>query len=165
MDITIRNARPEELTAVGELTATAYLADGLLTGADDPYLARLRDIRHRAEHAEILVAVDTASDALLGAVTFAPPGSHYAELAGPGEGEFRMLAVAAAARRRGAAEALVRACLDRSRALGLRRVVICSQQAMTTAHRLYGRLGFLRVPERDWQPRPDLTLWVFAVRL
>ena len=154
------------MAAVGELTAAAYLDDGLLAGgAGDPYLARLRDAADRAEHAEVLVAAEVAEDTVLGAVTFAAPGTRYAELAGPDEGEFRMLAVAPAARGRGVAEALVRACLERARGLGLRRVVICSQPAMTTAHRLYGRLGFQRVPERDWEPVPDLTLWVFTVDL
>lgn len=166
MDITIRGPRPEELEAIGELTAAAFLGDGLLTfGDQDPYLERLRDVRDRAEHAEVLVAADAASDEVLGAVTFAPPGSPYAALAGPGEGEFRMLAVAPAARRRGAAEALVRACLDRSRALGLRRVVISSDEQMTAAHRLYRRLGFVRAPERDWEPIPGMSLWAFTVEL
>jgi hypothetical protein len=26
------------------------------------------------------------------------------------------------------------------------------------AHRLYDRLGFTRLPERDWRPRTDLDL-------
>ncbi len=166
MDIVIRPAREEEFSAVGELTARAYLDDGLLTFAEcDPYLDRLRDAGDRAAHAELLVAVDAAADEVLGSVTYAAPGSRYAEVAGAGEGEFRMLAVASAARRRGVAEALVRACLDRARRSGLERVVISSQQAMTTAHRLYGRLGFTRVPERDWEPIPGTALWAFAVEL
>ncbi len=166
MDITIRTARPEEFDAIGELTAAAYLDDGLLTlGAADPYLERLRDAADRARNAQLLVAADTADDAVLGAVAFTPPGSSWAELAGPDEGEFRMLAVAPAARRRGVAEALVRACLERSRALGLRRVVISSDGAMHSAHRLYGRLGFVRIPERDWEPRPGKGLLTFSVEL
>ncbi|MEU4891413.1 GNAT family N-acetyltransferase [Streptomyces sp. NPDC044780] len=168
MDITIRHARDEELDDIGELTARAYLGDGLLDfGDSDPYLATLRDARRRAAQAELLVAADGASDEVLGAVAFAVHGGAYAELARPGEGEFRMLAVRPESRRRGAAEALVRACLDRGRELGLERIVISSQQSMTTAHRLYGRLGFVRAPERDWAPIADLdlTLWAFTVEL
>ncbi|MCQ4042861.1 GNAT family N-acetyltransferase [Streptantibioticus rubrisoli] len=166
MDIIIRPARPEELDTVGELTARTYVDEGLLArGADSPYVAVLRDARHRAEHAEVLVAVDAVSDEVLGSVAFAAPGTEYAELALPGEGEFRMLVVAPTARRRGAAEQLVRACLDRARELGLRRVVISSGQKMTAAHRLYGRLGFRRTPERDWEVGPGAVLWTFAVEL
>ena len=116
MDITIRAARPEEYPALGELTARAYLDDGLLdSGESDSYLLVLRDVAGRAEETEVLVAADSASDEVLGGVAFVTPGSRYADVAREDEGEFRMLAMAPAARRRGAAEALVRACLDRAR--------------------------------------------------
>ncbi len=166
MDITIRAAHAAELDEIGELTASAYLDAGLLThGEDDPYLHRLRDARRRAEHAEVLAAVEEASGRLLGAVAFVPDGGEFADLAGPGEGEFRMLAVRADERGRGTGEALVRACLARARARGLVRMVLCSQPAMKAAHRLYARLGFVRAPQRDWQPVPGLTLWVFVLDL
>ncbi|MFF7650053.1 GNAT family N-acetyltransferase [Streptomyces sp. NPDC007983] len=166
MDVTIRRARDEELDDIGELTARVYLGDGLLDfGDDDPYLATLRDAQRRAAEAEVLVAADAASDAVLGALAFAVHGGTYAELARPGEGEFRMLAVRPEARRRGAAEALVRACMDRTRELGLRRIVISSHRKMTAAHRLYGRLGFVRAPERDWEPVPGVALWAFTVEI
>lgn len=166
MDFTIRIARPEEFDTLGEITAQAYLVDDLLDlGASDPYLTQLRDVRGRAAHTEILVAVDS-QDALLGGVAFVEPGSPYANVAAPAEGEFRMLAVARHARRRGVAEALVRTCLDRARQLGLRQVVLSSHHRMTAAHRLYERLGFARLPERDWEPIPDMApLWVFGLEL
>ncbi|MGW7350603.1 GNAT family N-acetyltransferase [Streptomyces sp. NPDC054784] len=166
MDFTIRAARDGELDEVGGLTADVYLGDGLLTfGASDSYLARLRDARHRAAHSEVLVAVDrdAAGERLLGTVTFVGDGGAYADIAVPGEGEFRMLAVRAEGRGRGVGEALVRACLARTRALGLARLVLSSQSRMTAAHRLYGRLGFRRAPERDWSPVPGMeALWAFT---
>jgi ribosomal protein S18 acetylase RimI-like enzyme len=166
MDITVRAAEADELDEIGELTAAAYLDAGLLArGQDDPYLLRLRDARRRAEHAQVLAALDTASGRLLGAVTFVPDGGEFADLARPGEGEFRMLAVRADERGRGAGEALVRECLARARSGGLRRVVLCSQPAMRAAHRLYARLGFVRAPELDWQPVPEVPLWGFALDL
>jgi ribosomal protein S18 acetylase RimI-like enzyme len=166
MDITIRPARDEELDEVGELTARAYLEDGLLTfGEDDPYLERLRAAQHRARHTELLVAVDSASDAVLGAVAFVGDGGEFAEISGPGEGEFRMLAVRPEGRGRGAGEALVRACVERARERDLRRLVMCSTEEMAGAHRLYGRLGFVRIPERDWEPYPGLWLLAFALEL
>ncbi|MFG2135911.1 GNAT family N-acetyltransferase [Streptomyces sp. NPDC048650] len=165
MDITIRPARQAEFTAVGDLLMQVYLADGLLVfGEDDPYAAELRKVAHRAEHAEVLVA-EAADGALLGAVTFAAYGSPYADLAGPGEGEFRMLAVRAEGRGRGVGAALVRACLERARRLGLRAMVLSSQRHLLPAHRLYRRLGFLRAGERDWDPVPDITLWAFVREL
>ncbi|MGH3362165.1 MAG: GNAT family N-acetyltransferase, partial [Nocardioides sp.] len=69
------------------------------------------------------------------------------------------------ARRRGVAHALVQRCIARSRELGDHRVVICSDRAMHTAHRLYTRLGFVRAPERDWSPVPGVDLIAFTVDL
>ncbi|MFE7315262.1 GNAT family N-acetyltransferase [Streptomyces sp. NPDC057555] len=174
MNITIRPVRQAEFETVGELVVEVYLADGLLTGADDPYAAVLRDVAHRVEHAEVLVAVDGQGGAdgtdgtdgtVLGAVTFAAHGSPYADLAGPGEGEFRMLAVRSEGRGRGVGEALVRACLARARTLGLRGMVLSSQRHLLPAHRLYHRLGFVRAAERDWNPVPEVRLWAFAQEL
>jgi hypothetical protein len=33
---------------------------------------------------------------------------------------------------------------------------------MHVAHRLYARLGFGRLPERDWEPVPGITLLAFG---
>lgn len=158
----IRLALPHEYDDAGELTAAAYAGDGLIPEGDD-YLGELRDARRRAEEAELWVAVE--EDRLLGCVTYCPSGSPYLELAGPDDGEFRMLAVAPDARRRGVAEALVRRCLDRARELDRTAMVLCSMDLMTGAHRLYGRLGFERWPERDWSPVKTVQLWAFRLAL
>ena len=36
---------------------------------------------------------------------------------------------------------------------------------MEAAHRLYGSMGFVRVPERDWLPVPDVPLLAFRLAL
>jgi len=168
MDIRIRKALPAEYAPLGDITAQAYLRDALLDyGEEDPYLPVLKDVAARAAAAEVLVAVD--GDRLLGGVTFVAGPGPVADIARPGEAEIRALAVAHAARGRGAGEALVRACLDRARATpGCTAVVLSSQRAMRTAHRIYERLGFVRTPERDWNPVPDLddlTLLTYQLTL
>lgn len=167
MDFQVRPARPDEYAAVGALTADGYLADDLLQwahGTDVDYESHLRAAAERAEGGELLVAVD--ADALLGTVTWCPPGSSMRELAThPDQGEFRMLAVSPAARRRGVGRALVEACLDRSRRLGMREVLLCSLPEMTTAHGLYRSLGFERAEDLDWSPHPALLLWGFRLDL
>ncbi|WIY02731.1 GNAT family N-acetyltransferase [Amycolatopsis mongoliensis] len=160
-DVEIRPPRPEEYAAAGEVTVQAYDVDGHL--ADDVgYDAMLRDVASRAELAEVLVAVDSAGE-VLGTVTVVRPGSPYAEISRPGELEFRMLAVAPSARGRGVGEALTRAVLERARALGIRRVVLSSLDRMHSAHRLYERLGFARLTERDWQPFPHISLIAYQI--
>jgi ribosomal protein S18 acetylase RimI-like enzyme len=165
MSFTIRAAWPEDYTRLGDLTAAAYLDDGLLDfGSGDPYLEVLRDVASRAEHAEVLVAVDPEG-AVLGGVTFVGSQGRFADIAGPDEAEFRTLAVAPEGRGQGVGTALVRECIDRSRALGRRRIVLSTQPMMHAAHRVYERFGFVRVPERDWNPIDDLRLLVYALEL
>ncbi|MFJ3303017.1 GNAT family N-acetyltransferase [Streptomyces sp. NPDC086549] len=168
MDIVIRPAAPAEYTTLGEITAQAYLQDGLLTfGESDWYLGELKDVAKRAAAADVLVAV--ADDEVLGGVTFVPSGGPMADIARPGEAEIRMLAVGHSARGRGAGEALVRACVERARAVeGCTGIVLSTQHVMHAAHRIYERLGFVRVPERDWNPIPhvdDLLLLTYELTL
>ncbi|MFF5977300.1 GNAT family N-acetyltransferase [Streptomyces olindensis] len=168
MDIVIRPAEPGEYGPLGDITAHAYLQDGLLDfGEDDEYLGELKDVAKRAAAAEVLVAL--RGDELLGGVTFVPSGGPMADIAGPGEAEIRMLAVSRAARGRGAGEALVRSCVDRARATeGCVRIVLSTQRTMHSAHRIYERLGFVRTPERDWNPVPhldDITLLTYELTL
>ncbi|WP_030764513.1 MULTISPECIES: GNAT family N-acetyltransferase [unclassified Streptomyces] len=165
MDMVIRTALPAEYAELGEITAGAYLADGHLDfNEDDGYLNVLRDVAGRAAQGEVLVAV--RDERLLGGVTFAAPGSALADIAAPDEAEFRMLAVAREARGQGAGEALVRACVERARALGgVTGLVLSTQGGMAEAHRIYARLGFVRTPERDWAPIEGLTLLTYRLKL
>jgi ribosomal protein S18 acetylase RimI-like enzyme len=160
--IEIRLARPAEYAAAGDLVADVYAAEGFAHGA---YVDVLRDAARRAAEADLLVAVD-AGGRVVGTLTFAPGGTPWADVAGPDEAEFRMLAVLPAARGRGIAERLVRASIERARAGGHRRLVLSSQPEMRAAHRLYERLGFARTPERDWSPEPGMRrLRVFVLDL
>ena len=44
--------------------------------------------------------------------------------------------------------------------------MVCSSlPEMRAAHRVYERVGFRRVPERDWSPVPGVDLLAFALRL
>ncbi len=147
-DLTIRPAEEADLAAVGAITVEAYRVDGFLEGTED-YADTLADAAARFQAADLLVAVD-ASGEVLGSVTVVRPGTPYAEVSEPGELEFRMLSVAASARGRGVGDALVRAVIDQARAIGVERVVLSSSEKMLAAHRLYRRLGFTRLPDRDW---------------
>lgn len=158
----LRRATPADHQRAGEVTVAAYSEFTL--GPADPYVERLRDAATRDREAELWVATseDTGGE-VIGCVTICPPGSPWRELAGPGEGEFRMLAVDPSARGQGVGEALARMCLDRFRSEGARAVVICSLPEMTVAHRLYRRLGFRRAPVLDWEPVPGVTLHGYRI--
>ncbi|TDD72899.1 GNAT family N-acetyltransferase [Actinomadura darangshiensis] len=160
--VIVRDARADEYEAVGELTVEVYVHGGLVNPASS-YVPTLRNAADRAAKAELLVA-EVAGE-VVGAVAYCPPGSPYAELAGPDEAEFRMLAVTERARGKGVGRAMVRACVERARASGLSGLRLSTQRNMSSAHRLYERAGFVRTPDLDWAPVPgvDLLTYVLSV--
>ena len=162
MPPTIRRARPDELDAVGRLTVDAYVGGGVIP-ADAPYLAFLGDAAHRDAEAELWVAADERG--VVGTVTFVEPTSALCEIAREGEAEIRSLAVAPSATGEGIGEALTRHVIARAREAGLGSVVLSSSTTMHAAHRIYERLGFTRLPERDWSPVPGVQLVAYVLHL
>jgi ribosomal protein S18 acetylase RimI-like enzyme len=160
----VRRVRPEELEEVGRLTREVYVDDGFIDPAD-AYVLELVDTPRRAREAEVWVAVGPGEDQILGSVTFCPVGSAYREIGRDDEGEFRMLAVSPAARGRGVGRALVELCLTRSRELGYVGVRMSTMDRMTSAHRVYERLGFVRAPKDDWSPTPGVSLLAYTASL
>lgn len=158
----IRRANPDELDAVGRLTVDAYVSGGVIP-ADAPYLAFLGDATSRDAEAELWVAVDARG--VVGTVTYVEPGSALCEIARDGEAEIRTLAVAPTASGEGIGEALTRHAVERAREHGFRSLVLSSSTTMHTAHRLYERLGFTRLPERDWSPVPGVQLVAYRLPL
>jgi ribosomal protein S18 acetylase RimI-like enzyme len=158
--VEIRLATTDELPDVGRLTVAAYAS--YLVDSDSGYIEHLRDATRRAAEAEVLVAVDD-DGTVLGSVTSCPEGSPWRELATPGEGEFRMLAVDPAAQGRGVGQALVERVVAGFRADGSRGIVLCTMTSMTSAHRIYERLGFDRAPDLDWSPVPGVDLLAFRL--
>ncbi len=163
-DVTVRLARDDELDTAGALVADAYRTQ---PGMDDAggYLDEVRDARGRAGEVDVLVAVGPGGE-LAGCVSFVRDHtSRFAEVELPGEAGFRMLGVAADARGQGIGRALVEACVERARGAGRRGLALSTAPSWTTAQRLYERIGFRRVPERDFEPVPGVTLWAYVLDL
>jgi len=167
MVVRVRPAAEHEFAVAGEICVAAYRADGQLgpetssdaDGKDErefDYSVVLADVAGRVAYSDVLVALD--GDTVVGCVTYVRPGSRLAEISHEGEAEFRMLGVAPAAQGRGVGAALVRACLDRATAEGCRAMVICVRDFNEVAKKLYDRFGFVRAPERDFVPVPDVRL-------
>jgi ribosomal protein S18 acetylase RimI-like enzyme len=160
--IVVREARPDELDAAGDVVVRAYCA--LPGSVGDGYLERVRDARGRTRQCRILVAVDPDDGAVVGSVTYVPDASNpFAELAVDGEAGFRMLGVAPEAQGRGIGRALARACIDLAIAGGRTGLAISTAPIMTTAHRMYEGMGFVRAPERDFEPEPGVRLLAYVL--
>jgi len=144
------------LAEIGELTALAYLADGIFDPAH-PFVPELRDARARAEHAILLMMADgdDGQGAAVGTLTVVPSGSPMSELGRDGEYELRMLAVSPLARGRGIGEELAVHGLAMATDAGATRVVLSTMEAMGAAHAIYEKLGFVREPELDWVAHPE----------
>ncbi|MGH1562240.1 GNAT family N-acetyltransferase [Mumia sp. DW29H23] len=163
--LVVRAVRTDEYEQAGAIVVSAYRAEGYLRfsdGSEDTaYAAKLADVATRAADSEVLVV--ERDGRLLGTVTWCSPGSTMRELATrDDQGEFRMLGVDPAAAGLGVGTAMVRWCLDRAAADGLREVVISSLPDMVPAHRLYARHGFVRREDLDWSPVPGTELIGFS---
>jgi len=159
--LSVQPARPEDFAAIAELTVAVYVNGGL---ASPDYASELADVAGRASRAELLVVRDPAGR-VLGSVALVLQGDFGNVTASDDEAAFRMLVVDPAAQGHGIGELLVVTCLDRARAAGKRRMVLSTDPLMTAAHRLYRRLGFTRLPERDWSPVPGTDLLVYSREL
>jgi ribosomal protein S18 acetylase RimI-like enzyme len=157
----VQPATPADFPRIAHLTVDAYVGDGL---APERYIPQLADVAGRAEQADLLVARD-ADGRIVGSVALVLSGDFGEVIVSDEEAAFRMLVVDATTRRRGVGELLVCACLERARAAGKRRMVLSTDPRMAAAHRLYERLGFTRLPERDWSPLPGVDLLVYALDL
>ena len=153
----IRLAEPDELQSVGALTVRAYTHDGGMS-PEDRYARILADAEDRAERAELYIA--ELAGRIVGTVTVAEHGTPYAEISQSGELEFRMLAVDPEMSGRGIGSALVEFVAGEARRRGHQRVVISVVRGNASAEHLYERLGFVRVPARDWEPVPGVFLQV-----
>lgn len=148
--------KDDDLDAFGRIVLESYLA--LPDMPREPgYEEELADVAARVRGGVVFGAF--LDEAPAGCVTFvADASSRHAENLQPGESSFRMLAVDTAAQGRGIGEALTRRCLDEAVEIGSDAVFIYSGSWMHTAHRLYLRLGFEFVPERDWRFDPGIHL-------
>ena len=159
-EVTVRRIRPEEYAAVGELTVRVYRDEGYGSPSYEPVL---RDVAARDRDALVLVA--ELADSVVGAVALAVGGGPWAEQSAPGEAEMRMLAVYPQARGSGVGCSLVEACISGAREQGCTILRLSTEPTMHAAHRIYERLGFQRVPERDWEPAPGIPLLAYALAL
>jgi len=110
----------------------------------------------------LLGAQDIDSNELVGLIIVVPPGGDARRIARGGEAELHLLAVSPSARGRGIGKALVKTAIKYARAQGYTQLVLSTQPQMTAAQGIYTRIGFKRVPERDWVSG-DMSFMVYEL--
>ena len=159
----IREARPDEYPAIGDLRVTAYQALGLLPEGSN-YVETLRRFGFWTD-CTVLVATDETGAGLLGTITL-EPFSPTGELArDETEADVRAFAVARQGQGQGVGRSLLQAVIERADKRGLRRLRLCTNPVMQAAQHLYETTGFSRTPDLDWSPGPGLTLRAYELAL
>jgi len=161
--VIIREARPDEYPAIGDLRVTAYRALGLLPEGSE-YIDTLRGFGFGTDCA-VLVATDETGSGLLGtiAIEWFGPSSELAE--DETEADVRAFAVAPQGQGQGVGRSLLQDVIERSDKRGLRRLRLCTNPVMQAAQHLYETAGFSRTPDLDWSPGPGLILRAYELAL
>ena len=157
----IREARPGEYAAVGELRVSAYQALGLLPEGSD-YASTLRNFGFDDDCA-VLVGLDEADGGLLGTITLEPFGPHSELARDETEADLRAFAVSPAAQGRGVGRELLAAAIESAAKRGIVRLRLCTRPPMKAAQHLYAAAGFSRTPELDFEPLPGVPLHSYAL--
>ena len=169
----IRDARPDEYPAIGDLRVTAYQALGLLPEGSE-YVSTLRGFGFGTDCAVLVATDETSGDetsadgpgaGLLGtiAIEWFEPSSELAK--NETEADVRAFAVAPPGQGRGVGRSLLRAVIERADQRGLRCLRLCTNPVMQAAQHLYETTGFSRTPDLDWSPGPGLTLRAYELAL
>ena len=159
----IREARPDEYAAVGELRVVAYRALGLLPEGSG-YAETLRGFGF-ADGCVVLVAIGEAGSGILGTITLEPFGPANELAQDETEADVRAFAVAPQAQGQGVGRKLLLAVIELAGKRGVCRLRLCSRSAMKAAQHLYTSTGFSRTPDLDFEPGPGITLRAYELAL
>lgn len=162
----IRDGRPGELDEISRLLKDAYLEYESYFPREDwkSYLENIMDVRSRLAVSELIVA--ELKGQLAGTVTLYLDGARSAREAWPGGwAGVRLLAVHPAFRGRGVGRALMAECIKRCRKHKIATIGLHTAAIMSTARQMYESLGFIRVPEYDFHPRPGTVVMAYRLEL
>lgn len=168
---TVRNARPEEFEAVGQLMVRVYSQlDGFPKADEQPAyyrtLAKVGDFTAKPL-TELLVA-ESGDLKICGALVYFGDMQFYGSGgSAPREKNaagFRLLAVDNAFRGAGIGKLLVQACIKKARESHRGQLVIHTTKSMLTAWKMYENMGFQRSEDLDFR-QGDLPVFGFRLLL
>ena len=162
----VRDAGVEDLDQVSLLIRDAYQEYQANFSPEvwERYSRDIMDVRSRLDTSDLIVAEN--SGRLVGAVTFYPNTSPSDQGGWPaGWTGIRLLAVHPDARGMGIGRVLMDECLRRSRLLSATALGLHTTELMGIARGMYERMGFVRVPEYDFQAGPEVVVLGYRLDL
>lgn len=164
-DVILRDARTDEHDVVANVILESYAeygppetASAEWRAAFQEYREEMADVGSRAKRGAVVIAAERAGR-VIGVVTYLPPGADKTEEGWPeGYGAVRLLGVLPSERGAGIGRALTEECIERTRKAGGRALGLHTTDLMHVARDMYLRMGFRRVPERDFVPAPEVVV-------
>jgi predicted N-acetyltransferase YhbS len=163
----IREARPEDDAAIGELLVRSFeeqyakkMPEVVLT---DERRATLRDVASKRAVAKVWVAEEGGR--VIGTVTMWPPGAEGSEAWVDGAFDLRHLAVAHTHRGGAVSSRLMDAAEAYARAQRASSICLHVRRGAHGVASVYTRRGYVRVPEGDLDKRPEVYLDAFILRM
>ncbi len=174
--LAVRDARVDDAQRLMEITIAAYEQYVEVMEPDDwqLYLRHIESTLSKVAHSilkkdgklEQLVAEHDGE--VIGTVLLYPPGSDTYKTEDSKVGDYpevRLLAVPPSARGLGGGKALMDECVRRARLSGASRLGLHTMAPMHAARHIYERMGFVAVPELDFQPFETLAAEAFVLDL
>jgi ribosomal protein S18 acetylase RimI-like enzyme len=162
----IRNVRLEEIKEVSVLLEEAYrqYQNLIRPEAWKHYQEDIVDVCSRLDESDLIVA--ELDGRLVGCVTLYLDAARAMPDVWPaGSAAIRLLAVRPAYRNRGIGRSLMDESISRCRRANIRVIGLHTTEIMDIARQLYERMGFLRVPESDFHPAPNVTVMAYRLQL
>ena len=160
-DVTIREARDDELDIVASVVVDAYgeYAARMSPDAWSSFAQDIANVRGRLLDARLFVAL--RGEQIVGAITY------YQDWRGA-QGDasaVRLLAVPPKERGTGVGRALMEHAIEAARRRNKNRLVLTTTQEMEGARDLYEKLGFVRDSALDHEPAPGVRAEGYALKL
>ncbi|SEU21559.1 GNAT family N-acetyltransferase [Stigmatella erecta] len=164
--VRIREARPEDDAAIGELLVDAYVTQYAKKLPEVVYTDErkraLRDVASKREAATVLVA--EVNGEVAGTVALFRPGAPGSEAWVPHAADLRHLATAVRYHGQGLGKPLLDAAEALARTWGVAAVALHVRRGAAGVARMYQQRGYVRTPEGDLDT-PSVYLEAYLLRL
>ncbi|HEX8701435.1 MAG TPA: GNAT family N-acetyltransferase [Myxococcaceae bacterium] len=162
----IREARPEDDAAIGELLVDAFITQYAKKLPEVVYTEErkrhLRDVATKRAVASVLVA--EVDGEVVGTVALFPPGAPGAEVWTPNTADLRHLATSVRYHGQGLSRPLLDAAEALARQWAVDAVALHVRKGVEGVARMYMQRGYVRTPEGDLV-LPTVTLEAYLLRL